>query len=496
MMFAVFSLSLFALLSKTSQSVQHRFHLKCDPNHYEFRTPRDSLTVTNSWFIGVITTTGVDFDGGALCTVSLSSFIVRESLFKRCQIIMSQYASQWGGACYCEGGPFSYARCCYTECRARAGQAIGSYQEDERRFGEVNESTMLRCGVAVADKISTEGTVQFQRGIMAFNTVNFTSNEVYTTGCVICVTQRNGTWTARYLNAVENVGPSIIRQETWGQSDFSYSNFVKNRIDGDSIFSPALFYVKSHGCRLVQCVFQETSQIFYAETGNWTQPFELIQCVFSTTLPVTAYVSKAGNSEGKDTSPIDLKLDDLCRYWPTACPTTSRSPVPTKTVSRAKTQSSPQSPSIPVTETPSPIASPVMTAAESQTIPQSSLPEIPEPSSSLVPQSPTRVPGGGGESGGSDNSAGKGGSSAGLGTAAFAGIAGGAVAVIAVIIAIIVMRRRRGSGGGSKDLKDDLDDGTAEKQVSYEGNEVDHDYQNPLTMAGTIAQTSQWREDE
>jgi hypothetical protein len=314
--------------------------------------------------------------------------------------------------------------------------------------------------------------------------LNFTANSVSRVASVIGVTQSDGNLTTTFMTAVSNDGPSVFHWERPSIANISDSNFFNNTIDLSDEPALGVFYIQFAGTRITRCVVSGNARLFYA-AANWTSPFLVSDCVFSSEVPTTTYISSTGNSVRADPTSLAFKVvvPDLCARFATACPTWSVSPKPTHTVSPAKTQ----------TETPS------HTPAETGRLSQS-------PSSSPTPgeqtliavatQSKSDEAGSGGETGGSDAKNNAGGGSAGLGTAGLAGIAAAAVAVIVIVIVVLIACRKKPKDEPEPDLEEGLAATEHGPTITTE-TELGHDYQNPLTMASGSPQTmGQWEGDD
>jgi hypothetical protein len=130
--------------------------------------------------------------------------------------------------------------------------------------GELNESLAFDCGADIATARGLQGTVHFQEGTLTFHSLNFSKNRIASVGSVLVAVEPNRTFTARYLNVVENTGLSVIAYDTWAQS--ALSNSVGNVLDGTATQQrPGFLHVRFIGLGVVQCVFREMATIFYVE---------------------------------------------------------------------------------------------------------------------------------------------------------------------------------------------------------------------------------------
>jgi hypothetical protein len=204
----------------------------------------------------------------------------------------------------------------------------------------INESTILLCGTGTTTPKAFQGTINFQDVAASFAYINFTKNQVTNHAAAFVAHQVEGgaKFDAKYLTVVENAGESIIDSTSTVACKISYSNFVSNaRPSGGSLLG--LFLVDTTGFSVTNCVFRETITVFHMAGNRGLTLYQVEDCVFSTRPNSASIVTKnVIVNQNPALIAFPSAVPDLCRAFPTACPTSTRSAVRTRTLSRQKTQ--------------------------------------------------------------------------------------------------------------------------------------------------------------
>jgi hypothetical protein len=295
----------------------------------------DCLEIVRATFIN-LTGRSSELYGGALSITTTSTVLVSESKFVACYLPPA--SSTYGGACYIANPTrATIEHCCASSCFARAGQFI-RLEGVTKNGHAVNCSSMLACGSWTPSDALAMGIYIY--GLSAtLESLNSTRCSVSTYGAAFGAIYPDGSFSSQYLTACNCSGTSIVFVlDNAAQATVAYSNFFWNSVQDAPGEAWGVLAADTLAGSTGNCAAMAVRNSIFSgnsPTGrsivrfliDLVAKFDVVNCIFSESLPSTGNASLSGNTV-KVTASHSLRPNNVSLCFALPCSTVPSSPAP------------------------------------------------------------------------------------------------------------------------------------------------------------------------
>jgi hypothetical protein len=162
----------------------------------------------------------------------------------------------------------------------------------------VNFSSLFECAPTIAEDLADCGGIFIPDSApYSLSILNFTASYSYSAGSALYFSGRAGAIVCSSLTCVGSLGETAIWNYRFQPiPTIDFSNFFNN-----SGLSISVLYGRYDGMKVMNCIFMSNAREFLIGESWNSQPFSIVNCVFSGSVPSTWFISKSGNSENTST---------------------------------------------------------------------------------------------------------------------------------------------------------------------------------------------------